>query len=356
MSALPIRNPVTADPPTMRSNAQRSLPKRVHRFRTLGMGLAGLPLAAVFSELGSSWLAWAWMALICLVWPQLAYLVARRSADPFNAERRNLIIDSALIGACLPIMHFNLLPSAVLIAVTMADKINSGVHGLWLRSLPGMLLAPILVGLLIGFKVDLQSSTFVVAWSLPLLVIHVFAVSLNSYRLVRHMQMQNLKLAKLSRIDAMTGLLGRSHWEAQAEAILGQEDRTQACALMILDIDQFKTINDRFGHAVGDDVLCAIAEVVRRNLPEGGHAGRWGGDEFVIVVPLAASAAEALAERIRLAVAGLGFPNAGELHCTLSIGLAEPQAETKDLRSWLELADRALYRAKHGGRNRVITA
>lgn len=356
MSASPIQNPVTTGLPTVRSKAQRSLPKRVHRFRTLGMGLASFPLAAVFSELGSSWPAWTWMILICFIWPQLAYFVARRSADPFLAERRNLVIDSAIAGTCLPIMHFNLLPSVVLLSVTTADKINSGVRGLWLHSLPGMILAPILIGLLTGFKVDLQSSTFVILFCLPLLVLHVLAVSLNSYRLVRHMQMQNLKLEELSRVDAMTGLLGRSHWEAQAEAILHRKDCAGACALMILDIDRFKEINDRFGHAVGDDALCAIAEVVRSNLPEGGHAGRWGGDEFVVVVPLAASAAEALAERIRIAVVDLEFPDAGELHCTLSIGIAEPKAETTDLRSWLELADRALYRAKHGGRNRTITA
>ena len=356
MSAIPSHYPVTAHSPSMRSKAQRSLPRRVHRFRTLGMGLASLMLAAVFSEIGSPWQAWVWMILICFIWPQLAYFAAMRSADPFRAELRNFIIDSAIAGACLPIMHFNLLPSAVLISVTTADKINSGVRGLWLRSLPGMIAAPVVFGLLTGFKVDLHSSTLVVIACLPLLVIHVFAVSLNSYRLVRHMQMQNLKLEELSRIDAMTGLLGRRHWEAQAEAILCDENRTQACALMILDIDLFKTINDRFGHAVGDDVLRAVADVVRHTLPAGSHAGRWGGDEFVIVMPLAADAAEAFAERIRSTVAELGFPNATDLQCTLSIGLAEPPAGMRDLRAWLERADGALYRAKHGGRNRVITA
>lgn len=356
MSASPPDIKVTDDSPSMRSKAQRLLPQRVYRFRTLGMGLASLPLAAVFSELGSSWLAWGWLFLICFVWPQLAFLVARRSHDPFLAERRNLLVDSAIAGACLPIMHFNLLPSAVLLSVTLADKVNSGVRRLWLYSLPGMLIAPILVGVLTGFELELSSSTFVITCCLPLMVIHVLAVSMNSNRLVRRMQIQNLKLEALSRIDAMTGLLGRSHWESQAEMILGRSSAAQPSVLMILDIDQFKEINDRFGHAVGDDVLRAIADVVRQNLLIGSHAGRWGGDEFVIVMPVDAGKAEVTAESIRAAVAGLEFAATGDLRCTLSIGLAQaPVAET-DLRSWLELADRALYRAKHGGRNRTITA
>ncbi|HET9033230.1 MAG TPA: diguanylate cyclase [Dokdonella sp.] len=354
MSAFPPAIAVANDTSPVRTKAQRLLPQRLHRFRTLGMGLASFPLAAVFSELGSSWIAWAWMLLICFVWPQLAYVVARRSADPYLAERRNLIVDSAIAGACLPIMHFNLLPSAVLISVTTADKVNSGVRRLWLYSLPGMFMAPILVGALIGFRFDLHSSTFVIACSLPLMIIHVLAVSMNSNRLVRRMQMQNLKLETLSRIDSMTGLLGRSHWESQAESILARSNTAQPGVLMILDIDQFKEINDRFGHATGDDVLCAIADVVRDNLPDGSHAGRWGGDEFVIVMSLDADRAHAVAERIRNAVAALHFPATGDLRCTLSIGLAEAPAGTIDLRSWLELADGALYRAKHGGRNQAV--
>ncbi len=320
------------------------------------MGLASLPLAAVFSELGSTWMAWAWLLLICFIWPQIAFLVARRSADPYLAERRNLIIDSAIAAACLPILHFNLLPSAVLISVTAADKVNSGVRRLWLHSIPGMILAPILIGTLTGFKVDLHSSTFVVICCLPLLIIHVFAVSINSNRLVRRLQTQNLKLEALSRIDVMTGLFDRTHWEKKAEAILARRSPTEPCVLMILDIDQFKTINDRYGHAVGDDVLKAIAQVVRDNLLIGSHAGRWGGDEFVIVMPLNASQTLIVAESIRVTVGELEFPSASSLRCTLSIGLAEAPAETRDLRNWLELADRALYRAKRGGRNRANTS
>jgi len=320
------------------------------------MGLAALPLIAVMHELQSSWIEWSWMVLTCLLWPHIAYAVARNSRDPFAAELRNFVIDSAIAGAWVPMLHFNLLPSAVLVSVVTADKINTGVRNLWLYSMPGMLLCLLGGAWLNGFAFHPQTSMFVIIACLPIMVIHTLAVSTTSYRLVRRVQMQNGKLEALSRVDAMTGLLGRRHWEVQAEALLQQAGSAPGPVVMILDIDEFKEINDRFGHAVGDDVLRALADSVRRYLPAGSHAGRWGGDEFVVVMPLATAAAAAIAERIRAAIADLEFANARGLRCTISIGLAEPSSPDQDLRGWLELADRALYRAKHGGRNRTITA
>ena len=356
MSVASLLDPTAGASAELSTKAQVSLPRRVHRFRSLGMGLAILPLTAVLSELEAPLAAWVWVVFICLVWPQLAYAIARRSADPFRAELRNLVIDSAIAGSCLPIMHFNLLPSVVLLSVATADKVNSGVRGLWIRSLPGMLLAPFVVGILTGFAFDPHTSTQVMLACLPLLIIHTLAVSISSSRLVRKVQKQNIQLEELSRIDGMTGLLDRSYWESQAESALRHPVEGRPAVLMVIDIDRFKEINDRFGHAVGDDVLRAIADVVRENLPRGSHAGRWGGDEFVIVLTLGAKRAHEVAESIRVAVAALQFPATVDLRCTLSIGLAEAPAGTADLRSWLELADGALYRAKHSGRNQAVMA
>lgn len=356
---MPVQpDPLTStdQPVPKRTRAQQSLPRRAYGLRILGMGLATLPLIAVMHELQSSWIDWSWMVLGCLLWPHLAYAVSTHSRDPFAAELRNFLIDSAIAGSWVPILHFNLLPSAVLISVVIADKINTGVRNLWLYSLPGMVLSLLGVAILTGFAFDPQTSMFVVVACLPIMIIHTIAVSAASYSLVRRVQTQNGELEALSRIDAMTGLLGRQHWEAQAEALLRQAAPGCGPVLMILDIDLFKEINDRFGHAVGDDVLRALADSVRRSLPPGSHASRWGGDEFAVVMPMAATAAEAVAERIRAAVASLEFANARELRCTISIGLAERSGPDQDLRGWLELADRALYRAKHDGRNRAITA
>jgi diguanylate cyclase len=182
------------------------------------------------------------------------------------------------------------------------------------------------------------------------------AVSISSYRLVRRLRQQNLRLEELSRIDMMTGLLGRGHWEARAESVLQQHGASTRVALMLIDIDQFKEINDRFGHAVGDDVLRAIAALLQNLIPDGCHAGRLGGDEFCVVMPMPMARARTTAEQIRAAVEQLEFPEARELHCTVSMGMAEPPRAESGLRAWLEHADRALYRAKEAGRNRLICA
>src|SRR5690606_34299143 len=86
-----------------------------------------------------------------LGWPALAHAIARRSRDPYRAELRNLLVDSAIAGAWVPLLHFNLLPSVLLLTLTTVDKISSGVPRLWLRSLPGMGLALLASGLATGF-------------------------------------------------------------------------------------------------------------------------------------------------------------------------------------------------------------
>jgi diguanylate cyclase len=339
-----------------RSRAQRSLPSRAYPFRILGMGLAGLPLAVVMQELQVAWMSWAWMVAACFLWPHLAFAIAKRSRDPFRAELRNMIIDSAIAGSWVPILQFNLLPSAVLLTVATADKINTGTRNLWLYSLPGMLLALLLVAWLNDFRFAPASSTAVILSCLPIMIIHTLAVSAGSYRLIRRVQAQNQSLEELSRIDALTGLYARGHWESLAEAMLEQHAETGGASMVLIDVDHFKGINDRHGHSVGDDVLRCIADLIRRNMPTGSHAGRLGGDEFALVLALNHQGAQSTAERIRDAVQRTGFPTAPDLHCTISAGIAEVARSGADLRGWIEDADQALYRAKKSGRNRAVSA
>jgi len=327
------------------------LPWRTYPLRVLGLGLGFLAPAAVLYELDAHWLAWAWAGFGCLVWPHLAFLVASRSRDPLRAELRNFLIDSALAGSLVPLMHFNLLPSAVLLSVVVADKINTGVRRLWLHSLPGMLAGIVGFGLLTGFAFSPQSSLLVVIASLPLLVIHTIAVSLTSYRLVRRVQAQNRQLEALNRIDSLTGLESRAYWETQAEALLrAHQTDGRPASLVLVDIDRFKAINDRYGHAVGDDVLRSIAELMRRSLGADCHAGRLGGDEFAAILPDSLPAAAELAQQFENEVQRLSFPRHPGLRCSVSLGLARAPDGSLGLREWVEAADRAMYEAKEAGR------
>ena len=331
----------------------RSLPRRTWPLRTLGMGLAGIAVLAALSELDAGWPAWAWTVFACFAWPHVALLAARGARDPFKAELRNFVIDSAVAGSMVPLMHFNLLPSVVLLSVVVADKLNTGVRGLWLRSLPGMAGAIVVVGMFTGFAWQPASSLLVVAASLPILVIHTLVVAASSYRLVRKVQRQNVQLEQLSRTDALTGVASRGHWDALAGALLGAAGPGRPASLLILDVDAFKAINDEHGHVRGDDVLRAIGAVLLAHGVPGGIAGRLGGDEFALAVPVDATAAEALATQLREQVRALRFATAPALRCSVTIGVgATPAGE--GLRGWLEAADAALYRGK--GRARRLTA
>ena len=332
----------------------RNLHRRTYPMRTLGMGLAVLPVLVVLHELDAGWPAWAWTLFCGLAWPHVARLRAHYSRVPYRAELTNFMIDSAMAGSLAPIMHFNLLPSAMLLTVATADKINAGVRGLWSRSLLGMLAAMLLSTLLAGWQVEIATSPPVVLACLPLMVIHTLTVSASSYRLVRKVQKQNLRLDELTRSDSLTGLQSRDHWQQQAGSMLAWHAATgQPSSMLLVDVDWFKAINDHHGHAIGDDVLRGIAGVIRASLPDGSHAGRLGGDEFAIVMPVDAGKARSIAEGIRAGVATLDLPHLPMLRSSVSIGSAEPPTADADLRTWMEAADHALYRAKAAGRDRV---
>ncbi len=332
----------------------RALSRRIYPFRVLGIYLGVLPAALALRELHAGWPSWAWLGA-CLAWPHLAFALTQLT-DAFKAERRNLMVDSAIAGAMVPVIQFNVLPSAALLLVASADKINSGIRGLWWRALPAMVAGLLIAGFCTGFAWQPATSMPVLLATLPLLAIHTLAVSATTYVLMRKVRRQNLRLAEMSRRDALTGLDSRGHWQELAQAALAKhQDARHALTLILIDADKFKDINDRYGHAVGDDVLCAIADAIRRIVPEGSHVGRLGGDEFAAIVPMALKEAEQIAEFLRASVDALRFPRLPNLRCSISLGLAEPPEAGLGLREWSEAADRAMYRAKAAGRNRTAS-
>jgi diguanylate cyclase (GGDEF)-like protein len=128
-------------------------------------------------------------------------------------------------------------------------------------------------------------------------------------------------------------------------------------SLLMLDVDHFKAINDRHGHPAGDEVLRSIARILRDTLRQEDLPGRYGGEEFGVVLPGAgAEGAAVVAERLRKRIEAALLERRAGIKATVSIGFAEIGPQDVDCTTWIARADRALYAAKAAGRNRCVSS
>lgn len=189
------------------------------------------------------------------------------------------------------------------------------------------------------------------------------ALAMPTVFLVRRFLVHPALLAQ-SRVDSKTGLLNVSTWENEAEGELSRCVRTRSpMAIALVDIDHFKRVNDTYGHLVGDRVLKAIAGALTGQSRDYDHAGRFGGEEFVLLLAQTGERdACKIAERLRGYVASLAIPidgrsDAPRLHVTISIGVtALARGDSFELADLLAAADSAMYAAKQAGRNQVAFA
>jgi diguanylate cyclase (GGDEF)-like protein len=164
------------------------------------------------------------------------------------------------------------------------------------------------------------------------------------------------KLRLLATTDSLTSIWNRRYFRSLAKRELDRTNRYGGeLALMMIDLDHFKRINDTYGHAVGDEALKMVAATGRATLRRIDIFARYGGEEFVIALPeTPLEQAVQVAERLRQTLAETPITTeTGHLHITVSIGLATNDPGSADLNTLLQQADEALYQAKDNGRNRV---
>jgi len=194
---------------------------------------------------------------------------------------------------------------------------------------------------------------------------------------------QHRSICRQAVTDGLTGLYNKRHiLQILADEVRRAERYRHPLSAMMLDLDGFKAYNDNYGHLQGDVLLQQLAHLIQRNIRSADSAGRYGGEEFILVMPETdKQAALVIAERIRSQVDASRFPGAsysaaspnaianfvnldavatgaeeGYAHKTISIGVATYPQDTDDIQKLLALADDALYRAKRGGRNQVVSA
>ena len=198
---------------------------------------------------------------------------------------------------------------------------------------------------------QLERQQRVLFGALVLLALGLAGVAL----LLRRMQRQQRKLRELAAVDPLTGIANRRQSFKLAERLLASCQRRGApFALIMLDLDHFKAVNDRYGHAIGDQLLCHAAQALELAVRRQDVVGRAGGEEFVIFLPdTGLDAAALVAERCRQAIAVEATER--NISCTASLGLAVASYGLQSLDQLMAQADAALYRAKQQGRNQVVT-
>jgi len=183
----------------------------------------------------------------------------------------------------------------------------------------------------------------------------LFTISIAFILLAMAKERTEYRHRTAARTDPLTGVANRRGFLEQTASSLNAAAGTQPTAVLLFDLDRFKTINDRYGHAVGDRTLKIFADIAKAHVGTAGTVGRWGGDEFVAVLPnTTREIAATVAERIQVALEHAAADIDGRLvGATVSTGLAFSSNGAFELPAMLLKADQALYRAKADGRNRL---
>lgn len=326
--------------------------------RTVGLAGLFLPLAGVIvsQSVAGGW--WILLVLWTLVWPHLAWQLAARSSDPFVSETHNLKVDAIMAGVWVALSGLNILPSLALAMMVFIATMGVGGPRLCLAGAVLTLVACLVTLQLTGMIINPVSSSLIICLTLPVLLLYPLLFSWVSYRTAARLEEHKRRLQVMSIRDGMTGVYNRRHWETLLSVEFDNCRRHQReSTLLLIDVDHFKNINDTWGHDVGDEAIIAITRHLQLTLRASDLIGRFGGDEFaVIMCGTPAENAIAAMERVHDRLADFHLPGAPQLKLHISVGVAPLTIEMGHYREWLKAADLALYKAKKAGRNRTEVA
>lgn len=330
--------------------------ERIYRLRIAGLALGFFCVASVFLQQHRGYVLWSLLLFHGFVWPHVARRAALACEVPYRGERLNLMADAMFGGFWVVAMQFNVLPSVLILAMLSMDNIAAGGLKLFARGVIAHLLGMVVGLVTLGFVFSPMSQMPTLLACLPFLIVYPLALGFSSYRLSLKLAERTRELEHLSRTDGLTRLWNRRHWEGLlADEFERCRANRYASCLVLIDLDHFKRVNDTMGHPAGDAVLQAFADLLRRHFRTGDSIGRYGGEEFGVVLPGATlreahTVAKVLVQQVREKVA----QQATECPCTISVGIAQLTDSLTDYHTWLQEADRSLYQAKATGRDRIV--
>jgi diguanylate cyclase (GGDEF)-like protein len=303
----------------------RRTPAYRRLFSSAALGLAGATASAVFRHVGPSATA--------------ARPVPWVSHPAVNAW---FMRPAAVLTAIGCAVLFNVLNTGIVaVAAHAAQPQARWAEVLWDQESLLLDVTEICVGVLVVIACALSPALLCVALP-PVIVLQ---------RSLMHQQLQ-----AAARTDAKTGLLNATAWQREADTEIARARRAgETLALLLCDVDHFKRVNDTYGHLTGDDVLRGLAAELRQQVRGSDVVGRFGGEEFVVLLPRAdADEACKIAERLRRRASVMGvYADRDAVNVTISIGVAVLGTHGRDLFELLAAADLALYRAKDAGRDQI---
>ena len=321
--------------------------------RAFGFVTGSLGVASSLLDNGAAAGTVAAMLVCCWAWPWVARHRVLVATHPLRIEQQNLVIDTGLAGFWVGVTGFDLLPTAMFVAMMGMDRMVEGgwqMVGRAMASMAGMALLGWAAG---GFDFNPHTSLATMLWCLPFLVLYPLGLGWVAWLISGRVRRRKRELEQSTQLDFQTGLASRMRWQDEVGSQIRRFRRYGTPAtVMMVDIDHFKHINDSAGHVAGDEVLVEVARCIAASLRSSDTAGRYGGDEFGVVLPgMDRGQARAMAERLRSAVAAQ--VHAGGRPVSLSIGLADIGHGLDSVKAWIAAADAALYRAKLAGRGCV---
>jgi diguanylate cyclase (GGDEF)-like protein len=325
--------------------------------RTAISALVYLCTVAVLYERRAPWWVWLVQGCLCLVWPHVAYQISRRAPNATRAEKRNMLIEHAFVGAGMSAMAFSTLPSVLMITTTVTNNILANGNLRLLGKGLAWHAAGIVVGLaLYGAAWEPRTSMPQLLACLPLLLGYPFLIGKVVMVAMDKLREQRAHLTRLSSRDPLSDLFNRRHMDECIRVEFQRFLRTgQAASLALVDFDHFKHVNDTLGHEAGDEAIRRFGVQLQRTLRVTDTPGRFGGEEFVVLLP-ATTRHEAGVLMKRLQTSLISHPLLDSRPLTISVGVAEMSRDLPSPEAWIRLADQMLYRAKHRGRNRIEIA
>lgn len=349
-----------------------------HRNRSWAFVAAGIAFALHIYPEGMQGVLWILLALQFYVMPHVLYAVSRRSPDPVRLESRFTLLDALTFGFWCAVVGFAPWITFMCLTGALINPIAfRGPRGL--AEGAGAFAGGALLGIvLFGFRFSPETSLLVTGIVCTTLLIYLVSVAMGIHDRALALHKISTKLRsseaslkeQLERVevlqeqlreqslrDPLTQLHNRRFFEPALEREVAAARRSgRALCLVMLDIDHFKQINDRYGHPEGDLVIRGLADMLRSALRVTDFAVRFGGEEFAVLLPdTNLQAGSEKAEQLRRDWAATVIDTGTDsIQSTLSAGVAALEHTDTTSAALLKRADACLYQAKHAGRNRVI--